>query len=194
LAGDIKYRDVNGDGKITEADKVPIGFPKTPEIIYGFGGTVGYKNVDFSAFFQGSARSSFFISPEAISPFAPDKDDARKQNGLLKVIADDHWSEDHRNLYAFWPRMSYKQNENNNQPSTWWMRNGAFLRLKSVEIGYNFPQERARKFGLSNFRLYLNATNLFVISKFKLWDPEMGGNGLGYPIQRVYNIGIRFDI
>ncbi|MFC4672314.1 TonB-dependent receptor [Dysgonomonas termitidis] len=190
-AGDIKYRDVNSDGVINEADKVPIGYPTVPEITYGFGGSFGYKNFDISAFFQGSARSSFFIDPTAISPFVQD---GGHQNGLLKVIVENHWSEDNRNLYAFWPRLSDIQNNNNNQRSTWWMRNGAFLRLKNVEVGYNVPQKMLRKIGLSNCRIYGNATNLFVLSKFKAWDPEMGGNGLGYPVQRVYNIGISFGI
>ncbi|MGY0036737.1 hypothetical protein [Pedobacter sp. NJ-S-72] len=69
-AGDIKYRDMNGDGKITGADKVPIGFPMVPEIIYGFGLSIGYKNFDISVFFQGSARSSFIInSASMMTPF-----------------------------------------------------------------------------------------------------------------------------
>ncbi|GAB3417621.1 TonB-dependent receptor [Niabella aquatica] len=190
-AGDIKYRDVNKDGVINEADRVPIGLPTSPEIIYGFGGTFGYKSFDISAFFQGSARSSFFISPSAISPFVTD---GGKQNGLLNVIAEDHWSEDNRNLYAFWPRLSNIQNNNNNQTSTWWLRDGAFLRLKTVELGYVMPSRILPRIGLSNLRIYLNATNLFVISKFKTWDPEMGGNGLGYPVQRVYNIGINLGL
>lgn len=91
------------------------------------------------------------------------------QNGLLRVIADDHWSEDNRNLYAFWPRLSDRVNENNTQTSTWWMRNGAMLRLKSLEIGYNLPEKAARKIGMRQLRVYLNASNLFVISGFKLW-------------------------
>lgn len=172
---------------------VPIGHPTTPEIIYGFGGTLGYKDFDLSFFFQGSARSSFFVDPGAISPFVQDTGRG-EQNGLLRVIAEDHWSEDNRNLYAFWPRLSINGVANNNQASTWWMRDGSFLRLKSLEVGYTMPQNFVRKIGLSNFRLYLNASNLFVISKFKIWDPEMGGNGLGYPVQRVYNIGINFEI
>lgn len=192
-AGDIKYRDINGDGVITEADKVPIGYPTTPEINYGFGGTVGYKNFDFSVFFQGSARSSIFINPSAISPFAL-QGTSGLQNGLLKVIADDHWSEDNPNLYSFWPRLSEDQNPNTNQTSTWWMRNGAMLRLKTLEVGYNLPKTAASKIGMSALRVYFNATNLFVISGFKLWDPEMGGNGLGYPVQRVFNLGITLTL
>lgn len=187
LPGDIKYRDMNGDGQITDADRVPIGYPTAPEINYGFGFTYGWKSFDINAFFQGSARSSFFINPENITPFVMN---GGRQNGLLKSIADDHWSEDYRNIYAFWPRLSDKQIGNNNQRSTWWMRNGAFLRLKSVELGYNAPKRFLQKFGIDNFRVYLNASNLFVISKFKMWDPEMGGEGIGYPIQKVYNIGI----
>lgn len=195
-AGDIKYRDINGDGQITEADKIPIGHPVTPEINYGFGGTFGYKNFDFSFFFQGSARSSIFINAGAISPFAmrTDPEEIGNQNGLLRVVANDHWSEDNRNLYAFWPRLSDRINENNTQVSTWWMRNGAMLRLKSLEFGYNLPEKTARKIGMSKLRVYLSATNLFAVSNFKLWDPEMGANGLGYPLQRVFNIGLTIGL
>ncbi|SDI60804.1 TonB-linked outer membrane protein, SusC/RagA family [Flavobacterium glycines] len=189
--GDIKYRDVNGDGVISALDKMPIGYPTSPEIIYGFGGTLGYKKFDFSIFFQGSARSSFFINPQNISPFVTN---GGAQNGLLKVVADDHWSEDNRNLYAFWPRLSNTFIENNNQVSTWWMRNGAFLRLKSVELGYNVSKEFLDKFKISSLRLYANTMNPVVFSQFKLWDPEMGGNGLGYPIQVTYNFGILLDL
>lgn len=188
--GDIKYRDVNGDGVIDNADIVPIGLPTAPEIIYGFGGTVGYKGFDFSAFFQGSARSSFFINPANITPFAPN---GGYQNGLLKVIADSHWSEQNRDSYAFWPRLGPSFVENNTRTSTWWMRNGDFLRLKSVELAYNVPQKTTKRFGLGGLRVYANATNLNVISSFKLWDPEMGGNGLGYPIQTVYNLGLNVN-
>ena len=198
--GDIKYRDVNGDGVITALDRVPIGYPTSPEIIYGFGGTLGYKDFDFSLFFQGSARSSFFINPRNISPFVTN---GGAQNGLLKVVADDHWSEENRDAYAFWPRLSNTFVTNNVSPpdekgesstSTWWMRNGNFLRLKNVEIGYNVPKSFIDKYHVTGLRLYVNTTNPVVFSQFKLWDPEMGGNGLGYPVQSTYNFGILLDL
>lgn len=188
--GDIKYRDVNRDGQITESDMVPIGSPSAPEIVYGFGGTAGYKKFDFSIFFQGVARTSFFISPENIAPFVLN---GSYQNNLLNVVAEDHWSEDNRDLYAFWPRLSDTFVENNNKVSTWWMRNGAFLRLKTIEAGYNAPEEFTTKIGIKGLRVYLSANNIAVWSKFKLWDPEMGGSGLGYPIQSVYNLGLKAD-
>jgi TonB-linked SusC/RagA family outer membrane protein len=185
--GDIKYRDVNSDGIISDADMVPIGLPTAPEIIYGFGGTFGFKGFDISAFAQGSGRSSFFINPQNISPFVLN---GGAQNGLLDVIADSHWSEQNRDSYAFWPRLSPSFVGNNTQTSTWWMRNGSFLRLKSVELGYNVPQKTITRIGVKSCRIYVNATNLGAISSFKLWDPEMGGNGLGYPVQTVYNLGL----
>lgn len=190
LPGDIKYRDMNNDGQITEADKVPIGFPTSPEINYGLGFTVGWKEFDINAFFQGSARSSFYIDPSKMTPFVQN---GGRQNGLLSSIAENYWSEDVRDIYAFWPRLSDTQIENNNQRSTWWMRNGAFMRMKSLELGYNTPKNFIRKLGISNLRVYLNASNLFVISKFKMWDPEMGDSGLGYPLQRVYNMGLMVE-
>jgi len=185
--GDIKYRDVNGDGIISSLDMVPLGLPTTPEIVYGFGLSVGYKKFDISGFFQGSARSSFWIDPSKITPFALN---GSSQNGLLKGIADSYWSEDNRNMQAFWPRLSSGINVNNTQVSNWWMRNGSFLRLKTVELGYNFSGKSMDKLGIGSLRVYANGTNLFVISSFKMWDPEQGGNGLGYPLQKVFNFGV----
>lgn len=191
MGGDIKYHDVDKDGRITSNDVVPIGLPTTPEIIYGFGGSVGYGNFDFSVMFQGSARSSFFINPQNISPFVRN---GGSQNGLLNTIANDHWSEDNRNSYAFWPRLSNQFIDNNNLTSTWWMRDGSFLRLKNMEVGYSIPTYLLKKIGLKTTRVYLNGSNLHVWSAFDMWDPEMGGNGLGYPVQRVFNAGINFNL
>lgn len=182
-AGDIKYHDVNGDGRITSADMVPIGHPTTPEIMYGFGLSGGYKDLDISFFFQGSARSSFWIDVASTSPF-------NNETQLLKAYADNYWSEETQNVYALWPRLSTSIVENNNQRNTWFMRDGSFLRLKSVEIGYSLPAPILNKVFLTNARIYLNATNPLLFSKFKLWDIEMGGDGLGYPVQKTYSIGI----
>ncbi|WP_316750773.1 TonB-dependent receptor [Pedobacter gandavensis] len=198
--GDIKYRDINGDGIISNLDVVPIGLPSNPEIIYGFGGSFGIKQFDFSFFFQGSARSSFLINPGSgrdngnVQGIAPFVTNGGSQSGLLDVIAKDHWSEDNRNSYAFWPRLSSNVLNNNVQPSTWWLRSGDFLRLKQIDIGYNFSDKLAKKLQLSNVRIYVSALNIFTLSDFKLWDVEMAGNGLGYPIQKVYNIGLRVSL
>ncbi|MES2454522.1 MAG: TonB-dependent receptor [Bacteroidota bacterium] len=195
--GDIKYYDVNGDGQITTLDQVPIGHPTTPEITYGFGFSVGYKSFDFSTFFQGSARSSFWIDANATAPFKnylyPNEVlNGKPQNQLLQAYAEDHWSEEHQDAYALWPRLSTTNvgTENNAQTSTWFMRNGAFLRIKQVEIGYNLPQSLTKRLSMKKFRAYVNGTNLLSFSSFNLWDIEMAGNGLGYPVQRVFNIGL----
>ncbi len=182
--GDIKYKDINMDGKITELDMVPIGYPTSPEIVYGFGVSSGWKNFDLSCFFQGLARESFWINANSTSPFID------KQRALLKVYAEDHWSEDNRNLYALWPRLSETVISNNTQSSTWFMRDGSFIRLKNVEFGYSLPEIIPE---ISNARVYFSGTNLLTFSKFDLWDPEMGGNGLGYPIQKVFNLGIQIS-
>lgn len=196
MAGDIKYKDINKDGVINDYDRVPIGCPTKPEINYGFGVSGGYKNFDASVFFQGSARSSFWIDANAMSPFYSRTVDGKiLETGLAKFIADDHWSELSQNPNAAWPRLSTKLISNNNQRSTWFMRNGDFLRLKSVELGYSLPQEWLKKVYLTSFRIYLSGTNLLLLSDFssKLWDVEMGGNGLSYPLQRVYNIGFNLS-
>jgi TonB-linked SusC/RagA family outer membrane protein len=191
--GDIKYKDINGDGIITTLDKVPIGYPTEPEIVYGFGFSSGFKGIDFSCFFQGLARESFWIDPTSTSPFVDVDGNSAKtsKNALLQVYADNHWTETSKDLYALWPRLSPIILENNTQPSTWFMRDGSFLRLKSLELGYSFPKKFIDQFKMSVFRVYANGTNLLTFSKFKLWDPEMAGNGLGYPVQRVINVGFQ---
>lgn len=195
MAGDIKYKDINNDGLVDNRDFVPIGHPTTPEIIYGFGLSLGWKDFDFNCFFQGSANSSFFIDAGAITPFIqPDKVPGKGNNALLQFIADSHWSEENQNVYALWPRLSARRIENNLQSSTWWLRDGAFLRLKSAEIGYTLPKALANKIRLQNFRVYLSGTNLFNLSSFDLWDSEMGGDGLGYPVQRVFNVGLQLSL
>lgn len=193
--GDIKFTDVNGDGRITSADMVPIGNPTVPEITYGFGVSGGFKGFDLSVFFQGLANESFWIDPAATSPFASYLYSGEAGRGILntqvlKAYADSYWSEDRQDVTALWPRLSTTINNNNAQPSTWFMRNGSFLRLKQVEVGYALPVNVQKRLGTGNFRIYANASNLFNISSFKLWDVEMGGNGLGYPVQRVFNLGL----
>jgi TonB-linked SusC/RagA family outer membrane protein len=198
MAGDIKYKDLNGDGVVNSSDMAAIGYPKTPEINYGFGFTIGYKNLDFSVFFQGSGRSSFFIDPGAMMPFKRGSDAETgkiTETGMAQFIADDHWTELEQNPYAAWPRLSFgsDQYENNTVKSTYWMRTSQFLRFKSFEVGYTLPKKLCDKLLLTGARFYLSGNNLLLFSKFKTWDVEMGSSGLNYPLQRVFNIGVNFS-
>lgn len=183
--GDIKYLDVNRDGQITQADQVPLGHPTVPEIIYGFGFSAGFKGFDLSVFFQGAGRQSFWINPYSTAPFIGDSQ-------ILQAYADSYWSEENQNVYALWPRLSPEHNTNNTPTSTWFMRDGSFLRLKQAEIGYTVPERLTERIKMNNLRFYLSGTNLLLFSKFKMWDVEMAGNGLGYPNQRVFNLGVNF--
>ncbi|MEQ9289393.1 MAG: TonB-dependent receptor [Cyclobacteriaceae bacterium] len=200
--GDIKYRDLNGDGQITDLDRTGIGNPTVPKITYGVGFSAGYKRFDFSIFFQGLGQTSFFINPVAVGPFIntvnfsglgfiTGGNGSLGENALLQAFADNHWSEEDKDVYAAWPRLSDRRIENNEHSSTYWMRNGSFLRLKQIEIGYNLLKNGENKLGMSSFRIYATGTNLHSWSKFKLWDPELRENGLNYPLQRVINLGVQ---
>lgn len=183
-AGDIKYKDINGDGRVNSDDQVHIGYPIVPEITYGFGLSGGYKNFDLSFFMQGQDRVSFFINPNNIAPFV-------EQRNAMQYIADDHWNPNNPVAKAFWPRLSASYNDNNNvSNSTWWIRNGRFLRMKNAELGYTLPKNFFPSTGIESLRLYLAGQNLFNLSDFKLWDPEMGGEGFNYPLQKVYSVGL----
>jgi TonB-linked SusC/RagA family outer membrane protein len=180
-AGDIKYKDVNGDGRINNNDYIPMGYPHVPEVQYGFGLSGGIKNFDFSFFLQGNSRVSFFIDPVGIAPLV-------NHRNSLEIVARDYWTETNPNVHAFWPRLSVSTLDNNNRNSSWWLRNGTFLRLKSVEVGYNI--KRIDKLLLQSGRIYFSVENVLYFSTFKLWDPEMGSSGRGYPPNRRFNIGL----
>jgi TonB-linked SusC/RagA family outer membrane protein len=196
--GDIRYRDVNGDGVISIEDAVHIGYPTTPELIYGFNGFIQYKGWEFNFAFQGSGRRTFFIDPASISPFYGNR-------AMLKAIADDHWSTDNMNPHAFWPRLSinnivYHNNEENRSAntsqtvySTYFMRDCRFLRCTALELAYNMPHKVLNRIGIKNVRIYVRATNPFVITDFHLWDVELGENGFNYPIQKSYSMGLNFS-
>lgn len=177
--GDVKYRDLNGDKIIDDNDMCWTGNPTVPEIIYGFGFSLKYKGFDCSAFFQGQGKVSIIMYN--YHPFATA---ATPGSGLMQWIADEHWSEDDPNPKALYPRLSPLWNNNNTKSSTLYVRNGKMLRLKTAEIGYTYKK----------MRVYVSGTNLLTFAPFKYWDPEKGsGNGLGYPLQRTYNLGFQFN-
>lgn len=177
--GDVKYRDLNGDEIIDDNDMCWTGNPTVPEIIYGFGFSLKYKGFDCSAFFQGQGKVSIIMYN--YHPFATA---ATPGSGLMQWIADEHWSEDDPNPKALYPRLSPLWNNNNTKASTLYVRNGKMLRLKTAEIGYTYKK----------MRVYVSGTNLLTFAPFKYWDPEKGsGNGLGYPLQRTYNLGFQFN-
>ena len=193
MAGDIKYKDINGDGVVNENDQVPLGYPTNAKMQYGFGVSTGYKHFDFSFFFSGNAFSSFFINAtssasdndgDGIAPFA-------FRRNALDIVARDYWSETNPNVYAFWPRLSTVSMLNNQQQSTWWLRDGSYLQLKSLEIGYRFQEWK--KIDLKNARVYVSFDNVLTFSKFKLWDVTLGANGFRYPPNKRFNLGLQFS-
>ena len=183
--GDIKYRDINGDGQITEQDQVMLSpYADIPNIQYGFGLNLTYKKFDFGVFFNGSAKRKIMIN-EGYAPFQSGGGDGHSgqtlPTNLMQWIADGHWSVDNPNPNAVYPRLgtTISDIQNNIVKSSFWMRNANFLRFKTLEFGYTFP----------HCRVYFNGDNLAVFSPFKLWDPELAWNA--YPLQRTFNLGVQ---
>lgn len=184
--GDIKYIDIDGDGSITDMDVVPLGGTVDPQIVYGFGGNLSYKNVDINVFFQGNGKTWRFIGGDGFLPGS--------SMGAMYNIFDnyqDRWTPENPSQDVFYPRLTYGQNVNNSKESTWWLRNMSMLRVKDIEVGYRFPNEWMSKIGVKSLRLYLKGSNLLTFSGFKMWDPELGtGNGMKYPIMKSVSFGL----
>lgn len=192
MPGDIKYRDVNGDGKINENDEVPIGATTRPNLIYGFGASVEWKGFDVNILFQGAGKSTFFIDGWTVYPFR----DSDWGNILTDVVKSNRWIlGENEDPNAVYPRLSYGGNANNYRASTYWLRNGSYLRLKNLEVGYTIPKSLVNKIRLNNIRIYFMGTNLVTFSNFKLWDPELGSStGQAYPLSRAYTLGLTINI
>jgi hypothetical protein len=177
--GDIKYKDLNGDGVIDGKDMTSLGYPTIPEITYGLGASIQWKNFDFSFFFQGVTNVA--IEMRNHHPFVTNQ---YSGYNMQMWIAKDHWTPENQNVNAAYPRLSSSWNVNNTQTSSFWIKDGSYLRLKNIELGYT----------IKSFRVYASGTNLFTLSPFKYWDPELGsGNGLKYPLQRQVKIGLQYN-
>ena len=188
--GDIKYRDINGDGKIDANDKVAIGYSGTPEVMYGFGATAYYKGFSVNLFFQGATNSSLFLSGASMHPFQTL--DEQRQSFNQNVIGNIWLDGINEDVNAIYPKATLGVNSNNTQQSTHWMRDRSYLRLKSAEISYDLPKKVLSKLQLQKFTIYTQGMNLLTFSGFKLWDPEQGGGtGARYPLNRSVNLGVR---
>ena len=191
-AGDIKYKDLNNDGQIDAYDQTYISRGDVPTTVYGFGFTVGWKDLSVGMMFQGVAGAERVLNGSSVNPF-----NGGGGSGNLYSNIGDRWTEEKPDQNAFYPRLSYgsetTSNINNFQKSTWWVRNMNFLRLKTLQISYNLPKPWVNKVHLKNAAVYVMGTNLFTLSRFKLWDPELNtDNGASYPNTTSYSVGINF--
>ena len=185
--GDIKYRDVNGDGVVNTFDKVAIGYTLVPEINYGFGASLKWKGIDVSVFFSGVGHVTRIIQGQNL--FGASSTILR-MGQIFEDVAKNRWTLDNQNPNAPYPRLSLNKVDNNQQLSTYWQRDMSFLRLKDAEIGYTLPESMTKKWGLSKIRFYIQGKNLVTFSDFKLWDPEVNANyGNVYPLIRTFAIG-----
>ena len=199
MPGDIKYKDVNGDGKIDGNDQVAIGATTKPNLIYGFGIAANWKGLDVNLHFQGAGKSTYFIDGSTVHMFKLGdgwgnvlSEMANSNRWISADISGDPATE---NPNAEYPRLSYGPNSNNYQQSTYWLRNGSYLRLKTVEVGYTLPTQLVNKVHFNTVRIFFVGTNLLTWSAFKLWDPDMGStDGKRYPLSKNLSLGISVNL
>ncbi|EOR96785.1 TonB-dependent receptor [Arcticibacter svalbardensis MN12-7] len=188
-AGDIKYRDVNADGKIDSYDQVPLGYGNVPRMTYGFGFTVGYKNLSLSTLFQGAAQVDYLISGEAALPFQQ----GLSRGNLMDNIAD-RWTIENPNPNAFYPRLGSGSINDNFAASSWWVKKADYLRLKTLQLSYSLPKSWTGSVGIKSANIFLQGVNLVTFSSFKLWDVELdNGRGDKYPNTASYTAGLAIN-
>lgn len=185
--GDVKYKDVNGDGVIDSYDRLPVGYARNPEISFGFGGTIGYKNLDISLFFTGAANTTINVGGFGMWAFY----DGIGANNVLNEYFENRWTPDNPN--AKYPAIDVGNNPNNFQTSTIWMKNANYIRLRNAEIGFTIPKKLLGKYYLGNVRLFVNGMNLYTWDHIKFMDPESNDGTGGYPLQRSVNFGMQID-
>lgn len=187
--GDIRYQDLNGDGVIDALDRTAIGGTEDPQVVFGFGSNVRYKSFDFGFFFQGLTNTHRVIGG---SNFIPGS--ANGSMGNIFANVGDRWTIEDPRQDVFYPRLSDYQSANNNEASTWWLRDMGFIRLRNVEMGYSFPTSWLDRVKVKTGRVFLRGNNLLTLSDFKLWDPELGvNNGMRYPIMKSFSMGVELS-
>lgn len=193
--GDVKYADMNGDGKIDDNDETVVGYPTTPEITYGLNLNASWKGFDVTLFFQGAANSSLNIQGYQTVPFR-----INNTNTSYEYF-DNRWTPDHQD--AKYPKAYASKNTNNTTnpvngdgfgdfSSSIWMANTSFVRLKTAVIGYTIPAAITKKFSIQNLRFYVSGQNVFTMSPLKFMDPETGYTNReeAYPLQKTFIFGL----
>ncbi|WP_223551924.1 TonB-dependent receptor [Aestuariivivens sp. NBU2969] len=188
--GDIKYKDLNGDGKVDNDDRTFIGKINVPEITFGLNLGFNYKQFDFAALFQGAANFDMYLSEEAAWAFFNGGKVFGRHLDRAQIGADGNVT----NTNASYPRLTLINNAVNQRFSSYWLVPGDYIRFKNIEIGYTLPQNVLDKIGINKLRVYLNGRNLVTWSKIKHLDPENPqARGWFYPQQRVYNLGVNLQ-
>ncbi|MGO1597478.1 MAG: SusC/RagA family TonB-linked outer membrane protein [Sphingobacterium sp.] len=190
--GDIRFKDLNGDGIINSNDQTAIGFGDVPQLTYGLTLGGGYKGFDLSLFFQGVGMVDLnYSSGYAVTPFS----NGATYGNMYEYVLD-RWDPENPDKETLYPRLSTNETVTTNyNTSSWWVKRADYLRLKQAEIGYSFTEKPfLDRLAINRLRLYVNGTNLFTISPWKFWDPEIGdGRGVVYPNTRVFNVGLRIN-
>lgn len=198
--GDIKFRDLNGDGRVDPNDQAYLGKSAFPVWSYGYGFNLGYKRWEISALFAGVADVGIMANGSEINryngtavgvgivPFAG----IGLYPASMLANAEDRWTKENPRQDAWYPRLTITNSTDNNfTNSDWWLKDGSFMRLKQASLSYNIITSDMRVKGISNLQVYANGTNLLTFSKFKLWDPELGSNAARYPFSRTITLGLR---
>ncbi len=191
--GDIRFRDLNYDGEITEKDRTIIG-KALPDLDLGFGFDCSYRGFDFALFFHGMQGLHVFNGLRSNIGLATDPS-AKDVNKLSEVM--DYWSEDHSSTSM--TRLSLSDPNDNNRFSSWFVEDASFLRVKNLQIGYTLPGELIRN--ISRIRIYVSSTNLYTFTQYRGYDPEigssdvlnMGFDGGNYPVPRMLQFGLQAD-
>ena len=210
MPGDIKYKDVNGDGVVDDNDIVAVGATNRPNLIYGLGLSVKWKGLDVNLHFSRRGQVAVFLSGKCIRAFSEGQ-----WGNIIKGTLDNRWVDAdtaeklgiaaNEDPNATFPRLSYTDQGNGNttiyaytnnyRNSTYWLRDGSYVRLKTVDIGYTLPKALVNKIHFNNVRIFLTGTNLLTWSSFKLWDPEMGSNnGEKYPLSKSVTLGLSVNL
>lgn len=195
MPGDIKYKDLNGDGIINQFDQTRYeGKPAVPELIYGLGLNIDYKGFYTNVFFQGAGNTSVVLAgdnPQGFFPFQWGIDESSARSEVAN-----RWTENNPSQDVLFPRIRTNSFPHNSAASTWWLRDASFLRLKNIEVGYQFNNLTLNRFGFTAFRIYAMGQNVAVWDKIKMWDPEIGNAnaGMAYPLPSIWTLGLELTL
>ncbi|WP_142686465.1 TonB-dependent receptor [Chitinophaga polysaccharea] len=198
--GDVKYADLNNDGKVDGNDQTYLGKSSFPTWSYGYGFNIGYKRFELSAVFAGVADVGIMANGIGVTGNGAGADGvgvvpfAGMGQYTASVLEDmmNRWTTENPSQDVHYPRLTIANiNDNNYLNSSWWIRDGSFMRLKQATFSYSFITPDMKRKGISNLQVYTTATNMLTFTKFKLWDPELGISGSRYPFPKTVTLGVR---